>query len=295
MMRKRLLSIMLAAGVAFTSVPAVNVSAAGSGVPMYRMYNYHSGEHFYTKNAKERDSLLVAGWDYEGIGWTAPSAGKNVYRLYNPNAGDHHYTTSDREKNALVRLGWKYEGIGWQSDTKKTIPLYREYNPNAKTGTHNYTTNKAENDVLVRAGWKYEGIAWYGIKDRAKGTTNVPDGAYFVELTTGDLQDPSYQPVGRVKNLSVKGKKMTFTGQVYRTTTTKMQPYGKNDRRYQFEFSDDCLFYVQPTDVAPRDVLSQKEYNQEAAQSWKDAQGGGGSFTYLNVQNGYVTYAYITW
>lgn len=295
MAKKRLLSVLLAAGIAFAGMPVVNVSAAGNGVPMYRMYNYHSGEHFYTKSAGERAALLVAGWDYEGIGWMAPSSGRKVYRLYNPNVGDHHYTTSIGEKNALVRLGWKDEGVGWRSDMSKNVPVYREYNPKAKTGTHNYTINKSENDYLVRLGWKPEGIAWYGINAPVKGKTNVPDGAYFVELTTGEMKDSSYKPVGSVKKLNINGRQMTFTGQVYRTTTTRMQPYGKNNRSYRFEFSNDCLFYVQPTDVAPRDVLSQSEYNKEALQSWKDAQGGGGSFTYLNVQNGYVTYAYITW
>ena len=68
------------------------------------------------------------------------------------------------EKDMLVKVGWKYEGIGWYSDDAKGVPLYRQYNPNAKAGSHNYTTNKAENDMLVRVGWKAEGIGWYGVK-----------------------------------------------------------------------------------------------------------------------------------
>ena len=48
------------------------------------------------------------------------------------------------------------------SDDAKSVPLYREYNPNAKTGTHNYTTKKSEHDFLVKNGWKNEGIGWYG-------------------------------------------------------------------------------------------------------------------------------------
>lgn len=296
-MKKQILSVALAAMMTFTCIPAMNVPAAAStnGVPMYRMYNYHSGEHFYTQNADERNSLLVKGWDYEGVGWTAPEKGASVYRLYNPNAGDHHYTTSKVERDMLRKLGWKYEGIGWKSDTSRAVPLYRAYNPNAKSGTHNYTTSKGENDYLVKLGWIPEGISWYGTKAPAKGTTNVPDGAYFVEMTTGELADSSYKPVGNVKNLSVKNRLMTFSGQVYQTTNTKMQPYGKDGRKYRFEFSDDCLFYIQPTDVAPRDLLTQAEFNKEAMQDWKDARGGGGSFAYLNVQNGYVTYAYFTW
>jgi len=130
---------------------------------MFRLYNPNSGEHFYTKDSNEKNSLVAYGWKYEGVGWTAPSSGDAVYRLYNANAGDHHYTMDENEKNALVNLGWKYEGIGWYSDTNKSIPLYRQYNPNAKAGSHNYTTDRNEATALVSYGWKDEGIAWYGV------------------------------------------------------------------------------------------------------------------------------------
>lgn len=136
-------------------------------VTMYRLYNSYTGEHFYTASASERDGLVVAGWNYEGIGWTAPESSKSpVYRLYNPYVpgGDHHYTMSESERDGLVAVGWKYEGIGWYSDDSEGVALYRQYNPYAATGSHNYTVSKAENDSLVKAGWRTEGIAWYGVK-----------------------------------------------------------------------------------------------------------------------------------
>lgn len=132
-------------------------------IAMYRLYNKNSGEHFYTASSYERDSLKKTGWRYEGIGWYAPAKGNGspVYRLYNPNAGDHHYTLNAYERDSLRKVGWKYEGIGWYSKGK--IPLYRQYNPNAKSGAHNYTTSKFENDMLVRVGWRAEGIGWYAL------------------------------------------------------------------------------------------------------------------------------------
>lgn len=132
-------------------------------VAMYRLYNPNSGEHFYTESSYERDSVERSGWRYEGIGWYAPQLKKGlpVYRLYNPNAGDHHYTMSRYERDSLRKVGWRYEGIGWYSKGK--IPLYREYNPNAKSGAHNYTVSKFENDALIKVGWRYEGIAWYAL------------------------------------------------------------------------------------------------------------------------------------
>ena len=129
---------------------------------MYRFYNPNTGEHFYTANTNEGHALVLAGWQYEGVGWVALKSGTAVYRLYNPNAGDHHYTTNAAERDMLVALGWRYEGVGWYSATKSAgVSVYREYNPNAKSGAHNFTTSSAENANLVKAGWRYEGIAWY--------------------------------------------------------------------------------------------------------------------------------------
>lgn len=139
----------------------------GSG-DMYRVYNPNSGEHFYTSNKAEKDHLVNLGWKYEGIGWKAPTVSNYpVYRLYNANGGEHHYTMNVAEKNSLVKLGWKYEGIGWFSadpNDSNSVPLLREYNPNAFSNNHNYTTNVNEHNWLVSLGWKDEGKAWYATK-----------------------------------------------------------------------------------------------------------------------------------
>lgn len=138
----------------------------GSG-EMYRVYNPNSGEHFYTEDTNEKNWLVSLGWISEGIGWNAPnSSDYPVYRLYNANGGEHHYTMNKAEKDMLVKAGWKYEGIGWYSanpDDKSSVPLLREYNPNAFANNHNYTVNKAEHEWLVSLGWKDEGKAWYAV------------------------------------------------------------------------------------------------------------------------------------
>jgi hypothetical protein len=140
-------------------------------VPMYRLYNPNSGEHFYTESSSELSFLVREGWRYEGVGWNAPvSSGTPVFRMYNPYAGDHHYTTSPSERDHLMSSGWNYEGIGWYSDDEKRIALYRQYNPNARVGTHNYTASRQEGDYLVSAGWRDEGIAWYGCSEGASAT-----------------------------------------------------------------------------------------------------------------------------
>ena len=137
-------------------------------VQMHRLYNQWTGEHFYTADTNEKNSLVSVGWTYEGIGWTALwQSGDPVYRLYNPYVpgGDHHYTMSAEEYYTLSQLGWRMEGVAWGSAPKDSgVPLYRQYNPYASTGTHNYTASKEENDHLVSVGWREEGIAWYGVK-----------------------------------------------------------------------------------------------------------------------------------
>ena len=145
----------------YSVLPAIADSSA-----MYRLYNPNSGEHFYTSGTAERQNVIDAGWNYEGVGWFAPKSGTPVLRMYNPVAGEHHYTTSSAEADALVAAGWNLESdCAWYSAPAETgAPLYREYNPNQYSCNHNYTTSQEENDMLVNAGWQYEGIAWYGLK-----------------------------------------------------------------------------------------------------------------------------------
>lgn len=181
-MGKKLGMTFLASAILFG---AASVSADEvKGYSMYRLYNPNSGEHFYTKDAKEQKGLVDAGWKDEGTGWYAPASGSPVYRLYNKNAGDHHYTLSQKEKDSLVKAGWKAEGIGWYSESDKGTKLYRAYNKNAKAGSHNYTLSSEEQNMLVKAGWKAEGIAWYGMrmeKPKIEGITDttIAQSAYF--------------------------------------------------------------------------------------------------------------------
>lgn len=132
-------------------------------VTMYRLYNPNSGEHFYTTSTIERDAVIAAGWNDEGIGWIAPSTGAPVYRLYNQYGGEHHYTMSEVERDMLVSVGWIWEEGGWFSDPNQAVPLYRLYNPNAYANNHHYTTSEVERDYLLSIGWNDEDIAWHGI------------------------------------------------------------------------------------------------------------------------------------
>ncbi|MGM0240472.1 serine hydrolase [Enterococcus sp. AZ103] len=147
----------------FTCLFIGGTVSANAEAQMYRLYNSNSGEHFYTKDAGERNHLITSGWDSEGIGWIAPDNGEPVYRVYNANAGDHHYTMNLSERDYLISVGWKNEGTGWFSDENKRAPIYRAYNPNAKAGSHNYSAHSSEQQGLISAGWQDEQIGWYAV------------------------------------------------------------------------------------------------------------------------------------
>lgn len=159
------LSAVILTGTLSTSMllSPLSVITPQESVPVYRLYNPNTGEHFYTKGEGERDHLISVGWNYEGTGWQAYSTGEPVYRVYNPNAkgGDHYYTKDHNEAKSLVSLGWKWDNEGNPVFySKGVMALYVAYNPNAQSGAHNYTTSSGEQDHLVKVGWRGEGEAW---------------------------------------------------------------------------------------------------------------------------------------
>lgn len=217
-MGKKLGMTFLASAILFG---AASVSADEvKGYSMYRLYNPNSGEHFYTKDAKEQKGLVDAGWKDEGTGWYAPASGSPVYRLYNKNAGDHHYTLSQKEKDSLVKAGWKAEGIGWYSESDKGTKLYRAYNKNAKAGSHNYTLSSEEQNMLVKAGWKNEGIAWYGLQPGKTVITGTKDVSIDQTTTAFDAKKDvkATDFLGNDVNVTVEGSVDTKKVGVYTLT-----------------------------------------------------------------------------
>ena len=135
-----------------------------------RLYNRWTGEHLYTTNRAEYDSLGRRGWSGEGVAWTAPgSSSSPVWRLYNRWSGDHLLTSNRKEYDALGRLGWNREGIGFYGGGSASV--WRLYNKWLKAGTHLLTTDKTEYDNLIKDGWSGEGVAFGAVSAR-KGQTD---------------------------------------------------------------------------------------------------------------------------
>lgn len=96
-------------------------------LPVYRLYNLKSGQHYYTTSSGERDALVAInpppasgtdrrtfGWRYEGIEGhinTAPTVGATeVFRLYNRISGVHMFTEVAAMRDAILS---RFPGI-WE-------------------------------------------------------------------------------------------------------------------------------------------------------------------------------------
>ncbi len=143
--------------------PTVASAATAKGlVAVYRLYNPNTGDHLYTTDANEYETLGKIGWTQEDVAWVSPDESSTpVYRLYNPNTGDHLYTTDANEYKVLGMIGWTQEEIAWWGSVQKDVTVYRLYNSNS--GDHLYTKDSNEYSVLGKIGWTQENIAWYGI------------------------------------------------------------------------------------------------------------------------------------
>ncbi len=159
-------------GVLLAFSPRHLTQAAESEVSVYRLYLPANGEHLYTTDAYEASVLtLDQGWQFEGIGWYAPSTGIPVYRLYNPGLMNHLYTTDNNEVRVLT------ETAGWVLDnggnplfySGGSVGIYRLYNQELN-GMHLLTTDLNEYQVLPGYGWAQEGESVWCVR---KGSSDV--------------------------------------------------------------------------------------------------------------------------
>jgi len=195
-------------------------ASASTGVSVYRLYNPNTGEHFYTENAYEKNSLSNSGWKYEGIGWQSATSGTPVYRVYNPNAkgGDHYYTMSRYEAQSLISQGWRWDNGGKPSFySAGNTNLYVAYNPNAQSGSHNYTTNSYEQNSLLKGGWKYGSVAW-----KVMGSAPAPENNSSQQLQKPFVKDQNnaISQISGFKYLS-DSDKASFVNSIKATTDVK--------------------------------------------------------------------------
>lgn len=117
---------------------------------LYRYWNAHVKEHFFTTNADEIGTTQVGKvgkHNYRcetspGYCWTKQYDNTHpLHRGYSPTTHDHMLSTS---KHEITSLGYTYEGVQcyiWTPEPAPT-PFYRYWNAHVKN--HFYTTNYAE-------------------------------------------------------------------------------------------------------------------------------------------------------
>ena len=170
------------------STSGATVTGAGTGVdtltgveyyhftdrsvaPVYRFSNNATGEHVYTLDEDEIDSLIASGnftLDGVAMGAVTDSDDSNVgsvYRFLNSETGGVFLTASESEKDALIAEGgaMQYEGVAFDAfygEASDSTAVYRLYDVSA--ADHFFTTSESERDSLVDSGgFVLEGIAFY--------------------------------------------------------------------------------------------------------------------------------------
>ena len=103
----------------------VKWKAPTAGEMVFRLYNPNVvasdgtplGDHHYTSNEIEVESLVAAGWKEDGLAFYSSIVTSSdrvpIYGLYNPNAyamgmsGAHHLSFNKNEVDRLLALGWQ--------------------------------------------------------------------------------------------------------------------------------------------------------------------------------------------
>jgi hypothetical protein len=144
-------------------IPTTSYAAQSEVIPIYRLYCKVTGEHLYTTDVNERNTLYATSlWGYEGVAWYADTTGTPVYRLYNSGLKNHLYTTNPEEINALLQIKeWSIDNDGKPVFySNGFVPIYRVYNRDLN-GMHHLTTDLNEYNTLPQYGWTQEGVSIY--------------------------------------------------------------------------------------------------------------------------------------
>ena len=228
-MREHARRWLLCAALALVALVALPQAALAEAKPVWRLYNRYDGDHMWTLDKAEYDSLVKAGWTGEGKAWEAPHRESMnegfVYRLYNPWSGEHLFTMDHGEYDQLGKAGWRKEGTAFESAYAGAgAPVWRLYNRWLTAGTHLYTTDKAEYDRLVRLGWTGEGVRLCAEppESRLKRLTGYCIASN--SLVGGDAWGPS---LSTGVSLSIRGDALTLTPRGDRALLLKAPYHGE--------------------------------------------------------------------
>lgn len=158
------------------------------------MYNKNAGDHHYTLNQSEKDSLVKVGWKDDGIGWYSENSRRvKIYRAYNPNAKarSHNYTLNNAEQAILIKSGWKDEGVTWYG-MKIAKP----------------TLTDASDTTVEQSAGKFDPLKGVAAKDFLGNNLSIKV-SDLVDLAKPDIYTLTYSTVDSQKNTTKVTRKIT--------------------------------------------------------------------------------------
>ena len=155
------------------TIEVADVTIDITGPEVYRFFNTQSGNHFYSRDEFEANSILtnLPHFRLEGPAFKAadPSNGPtaDVFRFFNTGNGAHLFTQDTDERDFVIANldHFNFEGVAYQGHpdpVEGSLPLYRFLN--TQTGSHFYTTNENEkNNIIATASdlYNFENIAYH--------------------------------------------------------------------------------------------------------------------------------------
>lgn len=150
------------------------VAAKPVFVPLFRLYNPTSHDHFYTTSPAQRDS--ASGYTYEKVECCISDRKFNhehcgyLFRLYNPSTDVHYYTSDETERDLHIVDGYNYEGIvGFLYTLTGDGVMPLQHLENTGNTDHFYTINTMEaKNAVDNLGFISQGIIGYVSPDGIK-------------------------------------------------------------------------------------------------------------------------------
>ncbi|MGU3358966.1 matrixin family metalloprotease [Methylobacterium sp. M6A4_1b] len=141
---------------AVAAIPAAPVTAppvTSAVTAVYRFYDTHTGDHFYTTSTAEKLQIqqTLPWFTYEGTPWATPAEGADtvdVFRFFDTVSNAHFFTTSVAERDQVLKTApsYKYEGVAFEAyaDASAAGGLTLERFYNTQTGQHHFAGSAEE-------------------------------------------------------------------------------------------------------------------------------------------------------
>ena len=131
---------------------AVDETHVIKSIPVYRLFDSRTGEHFFTVSEIEKTQAIANGYKDEGIAFRTPEWSQTpVFRFFNGVTGEHAYSLDEQK---YISEGFVKEGVAWYA--YKERPVYILTNSKAKNHRLLLTVSPSEKEALLKAGWTEE-------------------------------------------------------------------------------------------------------------------------------------------